>query len=466
MQLEKVTSRSSEAALAGWISSNDVTLFTTVLVLVIAIFLHTRVNKETKDNRRLAETNTALAGSLETTTKERDTSSSLLDQARKSLDQTQSERDQLRKELVEKLADVSRLNSKLDALLSEKGKLESQRQSLAAEKQSLTSARDSLKIEKADLTELLESITAQLEKKIAALEQVEQQRDRLKKQADELDVIVASLKNRVKELDINLADTRTEAADATAQSKVKVQELEAQLAASDKLADEYLAKLKLATEAFEGLQTEKKQLQQTLSESELKHQAQLLEEGRNNRELIGLTGRLDRVAILLDVSGSMKQAAASGGGDRWAESQQIAATWLGHLNVERCVLIVFSTNVRTFPEDGSLADLRGDDGKAKRAALLQQLKAVTPAGTTNTLDALRKAYEYEVDAILLFSDGAPSKSDTGAFDSEFADQIYDLCRAHPNIPVHTIGLGHYFDLNASTFLRTVASTTGGTFRGQ
>jgi hypothetical protein len=197
----------------------------------------------------------------------------------------------------------------------------------------------------------------------------------------------------------------------------------------------------------------------------LKHQAQLLEEGRNNRELIGLTGRLDRVAILLDASGSMKQAAA-GGGDRWAESQQIAATWLQHLNVQHCVLIVFSSDVRTFPDDGSLADLRGDEGKARRNSLLQHVKALSPQGATNTLDALRKAYEYEVDAVLLFSDGAPSSSDTGVFDPAVAQQIYDLCRANPKIPVHTVGLGNYFDENASTFLRTVASTTGGTFRGQ
>jgi hypothetical protein len=465
LHLEKVTLRSSEAALAGWISSNDVTLFTTVLVLVIAIFLHTRVDKSTKANRRLTEANTALSGSLEATTKERDASSDLLDQTRKSLGQTQSERDLIRKELVEKLADVSRLNAKIDALLTEKGELESQHKSLIEATQSLTSARDTLTSEKADLSKQLQSITAQLNEKVDALKEVKHERDRLKKQSDELDAIVAGLKSRIEELDIDLAETKTAAAEASAQSQTKAQELETKLAASDKQADEYLAKLKRATEALEGLQIEKRQLQRTLSESELKRQAQLLEEGRNNRELIGLTGRLDRVAILFDASGSMKQAAASGG-DRWAESQQIAATWLQHLNVQHCALIVFSSDVRTFPEDGSLADLRGDDGKAKRSAVLQQLKAVTPAGTTNTLEALRKAYEYDVDAILLFSDGAPSKSDTGAFDSEFANQIYDLCRAHPNIPVHTIGLGHYFDLNASTFLRTVASTTGGTFRGQ
>jgi uncharacterized coiled-coil DUF342 family protein len=465
MHLEKVTSRSSEATLAGWISSNDVTLFTTVLVLVIAIFLHTKVDKGTKANRRLTEANTALAGSLEAIAKQRDTSSNLLDETRKSLSQTESDRDRLQQQLAEKLADMSRLNAKLDLLLNEKGELESQRQSLTEVKESLTSTRDALKTENTDLTKRLQSITGQLEEKVAALAQVEQHRDRLKKQADKLETIVANLESRVKALNLDVTKVQTAAAAARDESLTKAQKLETQLAASDKLADEYLAKLKRATEAFQGLQAEKQQLQLTISESELRHQAQLLEEGRHNRELIGLTGQLDRVAILLDASGSMKQAAASGG-DRWAESQQIAANWLQHLNVQHCALIVFSSAVRTFPEDGTLADLRGEDGKARRSALLEHVKTLTPAGTTNTLDALRKAYEYDVNAILLFSDGAPSRSDSGTFDPAVAKQIYDLCRAHPRIPVHTIGLGNYFDKNASTFLRTVAATTGGTFRGQ
>ena len=37
MHLEKITTRSSEAGLAGWIASNDATLFTVVLVMVIAV---------------------------------------------------------------------------------------------------------------------------------------------------------------------------------------------------------------------------------------------------------------------------------------------------------------------------------------------------------------------------------------------------------------------------------------------
>ena len=80
--------------------------------------------------------------------------------------------------------------------------------------------------------------------------------------------------------------------------------------------------------------------------------------------------------------------------------------------------------------------------------------------------ALQKAYEYDVDTILLLSDGAPSKVASGVYQDPLAQQVYQLCREHAQIPVNTIGLGNYFDKEMSTFLRTVASITGGEFRGE
>jgi hypothetical protein len=85
---------------------------------------------------------------------------------------------------------------------------------------------------------------------------------------------------------------------------------------------------------------------------------------------------------------------------------------------------------------------------------------------TNTYAALQKAYQYDVDSILLFSDGAPSLSSSGIFEPAAAKQIYELCRAHPSIPINTVGLGNYFDQNASSFLMSLAKITNGTFRGQ
>jgi uncharacterized coiled-coil DUF342 family protein len=478
MQLEKVSSRSGQAAVVGWISSNDVALFTTVLFMAIAIFLHARFTKGAKENVQITEKNASLAAQLETAGSELDQFHDLLDKTRESLHLTQEERDQLQKQLVEKLAAIAELNAKLDALLKEKGDLELQQRSLAETKEALTKEkltllaqqsalagdRDSLKKSNLSLREQLDLIASQLEQKIAALEELARERDRLKKQADELDAIVAALKRKLEKLNIDLADAKAAAVAANSESLSKVQELETQLAARDETIDEYLAKLKRAAELFQSLSAEKKQLQRSISELELKRQEELEAEARNNRALVGLTGKLDRVAILFDASGSMRQATAAGR-DRWAEAQRIAATWLKHLNVQECVLIVYASDVRTFPEDGKLADLRGAGGQAKRDALLQHVNEVTPGGWTNTYDALRRAYQYDIDAILLFSDGAPSNPTTRVFDPAMARQIYDLCRSRPNIPVHTIGLGNYFDQNTSNFLMSVAAITNGTFRG-
>jgi uncharacterized protein with von Willebrand factor type A (vWA) domain len=299
---------------------------------------------------------------------------------------------------------------------------------------------------------------------MALLEQLARDRDRLTARAGELDAAVATLEQQSEKLKSDLTMSRSRASTEHAQSLAKVDELETQLAARDKSIGEYSAKLKRAATVFRGLEAEKKQLQRSLSEIELRRQKELEEEARNNRALVGLTGRLDRVAVLFDASGSMSQTTASGR-DRWAEAQRIAATWLKHLNVQQCVLIVYSSDVRTFPEDGSLADLRGTGGQAKRDSLLQHVKEVSPGGWTNTHEALRRAYQYDIDAVLLFSDGAPSQPTNGAFDPAAARQIYELCRTRPNIPVHTIGLGNYFDHNTSNFLMSVAAITSGTFRG-
>jgi hypothetical protein len=478
MQLEKATIGSGQASTVGWISSNDVALVTTVLFLAIAIFLHARFTAGAKENVRITSEKATLTGQLESASSELDEFRDLLEKNREALNLTQEERDQLRTQLVEKLSAIAELNAKLDVLLSEKGELESKQETLIAANESLSKDklallaqqtalagdRDSLKKSNLSLREQLDLIAKQLEDKIALLEKLAKERDRLKTRAGELDTAVADLRSRSSTLSDALAKSRAQAALAQTDSLARVEQLESQLAAREKSIDEYSAKLKRAATIFQGLEAEKKQLQRSLTEAELRRQKELEEEARNNRALVGLTGKLDRVAVLFDASGSMRQRAASGG-DRWAQAQDIAGTWLKHLNVQECVLIVYASDVQTFPKDGKLADLRGGGGQAKREALLQHVRDVSPDGWTNTYEALRTAYGYDIDAILLFSDGAPSQPATGIFDPAAARQIYELCRAHSNVPVHTIGLGNYFDQNASNFLMSVAAITNGTFRG-
>jgi uncharacterized coiled-coil DUF342 family protein len=473
MHLEKVTSRSSEASLAGWIASNDVTLFTVVLVMVIAMFLHSQVTRGDREREEITGVNATLTATLATTRSDLDSASDLLDRTNEHLSLTQEERDQLRKQLVEKLEELAQLNGKLDALLAEKGELETEHRALAADRDALTEERSALLAEQTSLSkdrtslrERLDGLSGQLAAKIKAMEELEEQRDRLKAQADELHSIVASLKQKLEEMNVELVDARNDAEEATVASQSEAAVLKEKVAAGDKQAEEYLAQLRRAAAMLESLQAEKQQLQSTISEAQQQRQADLAAQARNYRELIGLKGPLKRVAIVFDASGSMREAGSAGGGDRGAEAQEIASTWLEHVNLDECVLIVYSSQVRTFPADGSLADLRGPEGHARREALLRNLKAVQPGGWTNTYEALVKAYQYNVDTILLFTDGAPSRAASGVYDEALARQIYQLCREHSQVPINTVGLGNYFDANMSTFLRTVASLTGGTFRGE
>jgi hypothetical protein len=198
-----------------------------------------------------------------------------------------------------------------------------------------------------------------------------------------------------------------------------------------------------------------------LKEREQQLAARVAKEKTLNRELVGLRGGLRRVAILFDSSGSMGQSG------RWEEVQRIASTWLDYLDVDECVLIVFSSEATAFPADGTMIRVSGPQGDANRVRMMTHLRSVKPEGWTNTLAAMRKAYEYEnLDTIILFSDGAPTDQDGNDFNAQVAEQIYALCRQHSDIPVNAIGLGDYFDEALSTFLRTVAHTTGGTFLGR
>ena len=106
-----------------------------------------------------------------------------------------------------------------------------------------------------------------------------------------------------------------------------------------------------------------------------------------HKELIGLKGHLRRVAVVFDTSGSMSQ------DGRWEHARGVVATWLEHLAISECALVLFSTDARVFPQDGSFLDVRGSAGEANRKRLLEQIRYTKPEGGTNTLRALQMAYQ-------------------------------------------------------------------------
>jgi uncharacterized protein with von Willebrand factor type A (vWA) domain len=176
-----------------------------------------------------------------------------------------------------------------------------------------------------------------------------------------------------------------------------------------------------------------------------------------NRELLGLEGRLDNVAIVVDMSGSMRA--------HWPKVQRVVKTWLEHLPIKRCALIMFADSVQQFPLDGGFADVQGSEGDNNRREIINQFAVVTPHGNTNTLLALKTAYTYrDIDTIILFTDGFPDLGNN-RFDKRFAQQIYELVARHRSVIINTVGLGHYFDRRFGEFLFRLPQETGGSYLG-
>lgn len=528
MQLEKATNPAGEAGLAGWISSNDVTLFTVVLVVVVAIFLQANVIKGSKRNVQLEDDKAVLTSQLTDKEEELGREKSALERKRRELDDTsrrledtiqtlhetteqlkkteqdlaatKRERDDLenvRKELDEKLtetrSDVQKLSKVLDALNLEKSNLLAARDDLTKQKKDLTEA-------KARLDQDLADLTAKMQQRLQQLDDMKKERDLLDEKAQALNDRVARLEQQLgdsaesmeelkkssqsemeslkkllaRALERHKADQAVSARELE-DTRAKAQAADARAKEATERAEDYLSRLQRAAEYVNGLNENKQMLQLQVDAlkvqlanalDDLKDAQQQASQSRSreksiNRELVGLRGNLRRVAILFDSSGSMAQ------GGRWEEVQRIASTWLDYLDVDECVLIVFSDKATAFPADGSMLRVSGPDGDANRIRLMTQLRMVKPSGWTNTLAAMQKAYSYaDLDTMILFSDGAPTYEGRNVFNSEAAQQIYALCQRHSNIPVNAIGLGNYFDEELSTFLRTVAHLTGGTFLGR
>jgi chromosome segregation ATPase len=542
MQLEKATSHSGEAGLAGWISSNDVTLFTVVLFVVIAIFLQSNLIKGSKKNEQLASANLSLnelarqaqAEVARQATELKDTNEKLeqvrsqltaasdqltatkqeLEQRLKELEATKArladtdhslqttrqakdaleqQRQKLAEQVEHNMAAITELNRQLAALKLEKTTLTETSERLAGERTMLQQKTEELRANRDKLDVDLATLTAQLQQKLQQLTDLQRERDLLDQQTKALTERVQRLEQQLGTSEKTLADVkqssqteleslkqllaraleRQKQDQAASAGQLKGVQTQAQEATAR--AEDYLDRLHRAAALFKDMDENKKLLQlqiealktqlanalDDLQEAETRIVQQQTREKTINRELVGLRGNLKRVAILFDSSGSMTQ------GGRWEEVQRIAATWLEHLEVDQCVLIVFSSDVRTFPEDGSMLTVRGPEGPASRAKMTQFLRGVKPEGWTDTLAAMQKAYSYpQLDTIILFSDGAPTYASSNQFNAPAVEQIYTLCRRRAEIPVNAVGLGNYFDQQFSTFLRTVAQLTGGTFVGR
>jgi DNA repair exonuclease SbcCD ATPase subunit len=323
-------------------------------------------------------------------------------------------------------AEQAKLTAEKSALLLSSEKLQ---QRVEQQTTSLEAIRQALEEEKSKLVELLSRMAADRKSTASIISDLRKKGSKLWKEFQKL-------KQELQIADQVLSDAQAE-----------IDALKQKNAATEQLAKEH-------TRMAEDIAILQAKYEEALKQDQ--------DEKSIRGELIGLKGKLDRVAILFDASESMKE------GDRWNSAQKVIASWLEYLAMKECVLIVFSDNVNAYPADGTYVKLSSEDSQEQRQELLDFLSQFAPEGRTNTLAALQKAYEYEdLDTIVLFTDGSPYIGRSmDRIDTVMVDEIYELCANKKNIPINAVGLGNYFSPELSAFLLKIAELTDGTFVGR
>lgn len=160
--------------------------------------------------------------------------------------------------------------------------------------------------------------------------------------------------------------------------------------------------------------------------------------------------RSERVAFVVDVSGSMNQPFGTGGSTRLDEAKRQLVRVFGMLPPKaKANVITFATGT-----DAWASGLQTIDDKQKKA-IEPWAMALTTKGATNVHAGLLRAFaDPEVDTIFLLTDGQPSTGEIVAPDAlARAVQQWNLGRG---IRIHTIAIG-----GKSDFLERLARDSGG-----
>ncbi len=160
--------------------------------------------------------------------------------------------------------------------------------------------------------------------------------------------------------------------------------------------------------------------------------------------------RSDRIAFVVDVSGSMNQPFGTGGGTRLDEAKRQLVRVLGLLPAKaKANVITFGNGTETFAES-----LQAFDEKRRKAAEAWT-QALESRGATNVHAALQRAFaDPDTDTIFLLTDGQPSTGEiveAGPLAKAIAG--WNLGRG---LRIHTVAIG-----GKSDFLERLARESGG-----
>lgn len=183
--------------------------------------------------------------------------------------------------------------------------------------------------------------------------------------------------------------------------------------------------------------------------------AEMRQEQRNKGDTVasfyGLNVASDRIAFVLDVSGSMNEDQGSGTRMDAARAelqksieQYPIGAWFN--------LIFFSTEITAWKE----SMIKMDD--FTRGAALDYVTRQNPGGATAIYDALRRVFDdREVDTIFLLTDGEPQGgTENDPFRIREEVLRWNLARG---IEIHCVSIG-----SESTLLRGLAEDSGGEYR--
>lgn len=187
------------------------------------------------------------------------------------------------------------------------------------------------------------------------------------------------------------------------------------------------------------------------------------------QELLNLRGDFSRVMFVIDISGSMgtkpqKEMARSNwgsDGQPWTYVRNQVTSWLKSLPVDSFRIICFNHETVEFPAKDAQW-ISGDNARLQASEFLQK---ISPKGGTNTEKALQIALAWKPTAIILFTDGAPTR-ENGEIDRQQQATILNRLRSQTSkIPVNVIAVSNYYDENLSSFLHGISSLSGGGFVG-
>jgi len=175
-----------------------------------------------------------------------------------------------------------------------------------------------------------------------------------------------------------------------------------------------------------------------------------------NAELLGFKGSLERMAFVVDTSGSMAKRSTFAKAGLWPEVVVRVHGLIQHLPIEEFQIICFDSKPRSMSRECVSAS------SENRTLAKDFLSSQIPKGYTLTQDALEQSLRFNPTAIILVTDGAPSDTQ-GRSDIEQQRRLIKAVGESRFPPINVIAVGDDLTETGYGFLRQLATQSGGSF---